>query len=166
MSQKIAPTDFDPKFGVKIGWANFLGHQSFDPIFGQKISIQIWMLKISIKGPLGIPTSPSPPPLRPVQTRGGRTSSPSGASIGFARPLLHRHWRGERGPLGQSLLKKNQWKKVFIKKRTKIMLGFKSFYSASATLSGIENIRMIQKGQINGQKPNQSAFENFVEMMA
>jgi len=54
----------------------------------------------------------------------------------------------------------------FIKKRIRIMLGFKSFYSASETLSGIENIRIIQKGQINGQKPNQSAFENFVELMA
>ena len=54
----------------------------------------------------------------------------------------------------------------FIKKRTRIMLGFKNFYSASETLSGIENVRIIQKGQINGQKPNQSAFENFVELMA
>jgi len=54
----------------------------------------------------------------------------------------------------------------FIKKRTRIMLGFKSFYSASETLSGIENIRIIQKGQIKGQKLNQSAFENFVELMA
>ena len=57
VSQKVAPTDFDPKFGVKIGWGNFLGHQIFDPIFGQKISIQIWMLKISIKGPLGFTKS-------------------------------------------------------------------------------------------------------------
>ncbi|NCQ66116.1 MAG: IS6 family transposase [Alphaproteobacteria bacterium] len=54
----------------------------------------------------------------------------------------------------------------FIKKRTRIMLGFKSFYSASETLSGIENIRIIQKGQIKGQKPKQSAFENLVELMA
>ena len=36
----------------------------------------------------------------------------------------------------------------FIKKRTRPMLGFKNFYSAKETLSGIENIRMIQKGQI------------------
>ncbi|MBL4707040.1 MAG: IS6 family transposase [Flavobacteriales bacterium] len=35
----------------------------------------------------------------------------------------------------------------FIKKRTRPMLGFKNFYSAAATLAGIENIRMIQKGQ-------------------
>jgi len=54
----------------------------------------------------------------------------------------------------------------FIKKRTKPMLGFKNFQSAKETISGIENIRIIQKGQINGQKPNQSAFENFVELMA
>jgi len=46
------------------------------------------------------------------------------------------------------------------------MLGFKNFQSAKETIAGIENIRIIQKGQINGQKPNQSAFENFVELMA
>ena len=34
----------------------------------------------------------------------------------------------------------------FIKKRTKPALGFKCFYSASATIGGIENVRMIQKG--------------------
>jgi transposase-like protein len=54
----------------------------------------------------------------------------------------------------------------FIKKRTRLMLGFKNFQSAKETIAGIENIRIIQKGQINGQKPNQSAFENFVELMA
>jgi transposase-like protein len=34
----------------------------------------------------------------------------------------------------------------FIRKRTRPTLGFKNFYAASATISGIENIRMIQKG--------------------
>ena len=34
----------------------------------------------------------------------------------------------------------------FIKKRTKPMLGFKSFRSAKITITGIENIRIIQKG--------------------
>ncbi len=38
----------------------------------------------------------------------------------------------------------------FIKKRTKPMLGFKNFQSAKITITGIENIRMIQKGQIIG----------------
>ncbi len=42
----------------------------------------------------------------------------------------------------------------FIKKRTRPMLGFKNFQSAKSTLSGIENIRMIQKGQIIGQDPS------------
>ena len=32
------------------------------------------------------------------------------------------------------------------------MLGFKSFDSAHKTISGIENIRIIQKGQILGQQ--------------
>ena len=54
----------------------------------------------------------------------------------------------------------------FIKKRTRPMLGFKNFHSAKATISGIENIRMIQKGQIIGQKPSQFAFSNFAALMA
>lgn len=54
----------------------------------------------------------------------------------------------------------------FIKKRTRPMLGFKNFYSAKATISGIENIRIIQKGQIIGQKAAQSAFSNFTALMA
>jgi transposase-like protein len=45
-------------------------------------------------------------------------------------------------------------------------LGFKNFYSAKETISGIENIRMIQKGQILGQKASQSSFLNFVNLMA
>lgn len=54
----------------------------------------------------------------------------------------------------------------FIKKRTKPTLGFKNFYSAKETISGIENIRMIQKGQMIGHKANQSSFNNFVNLMA
>lgn len=54
----------------------------------------------------------------------------------------------------------------FIKKRILPMLGFKNFHSASATLTGIENIRMIQKGQILGQHKNQNSFSNFAELMA
>ncbi len=38
----------------------------------------------------------------------------------------------------------------FIKKLIKPMLGFKSFHSAKITITGIENIRMIQKRQIIG----------------
>jgi transposase-like protein len=54
----------------------------------------------------------------------------------------------------------------FIKKRTRPTFGFKNFYSAKETISGIENIRMIQKGQIRDQNPAQSAFKNFVDLMA
>ncbi len=39
----------------------------------------------------------------------------------------------------------------FIKRITKPMLGFKDFYSASVTLSGIELVRMIRKGQMKDQ---------------
>ena len=54
----------------------------------------------------------------------------------------------------------------FIKKRTKPMLGFKSFHSAKITIAGIENIRMIQKGQIIGFNDNISSFDNFKIFMA
>ena len=53
----------------------------------------------------------------------------------------------------------------FIKKRTKPMLGFKGFRSAKITIAGIENIRMIQKGQIIGSNDNmwdsQTSFQHF-----
>ena len=54
----------------------------------------------------------------------------------------------------------------FIKKRTRPTLGFKNFYSAQATISGIENIRMIQKGQILGQTASQFSYLNFANLMA
>ncbi|MDG1437291.1 MAG: IS6 family transposase [Rickettsiaceae bacterium] len=54
----------------------------------------------------------------------------------------------------------------FIKKRTKPMLGFKSFASAKITLTGIENIRMIQKGQIVADDSHRYVFENFKMLMA
>ena len=49
----------------------------------------------------------------------------------------------------------------FIKKRVKPMLGFQSFKTAKTTLSGIENMRMIQKNQIIGADSGANAFENF-----
>jgi putative transposase len=54
----------------------------------------------------------------------------------------------------------------FIKKRTRPTLGFKNFYAAKETISGIENIRMIQKGQILGQSACQFSFNNFANLMA
>ena len=54
----------------------------------------------------------------------------------------------------------------FIKKRTKPTLGFKSFRSAKITITGIENIRIIQKGQIIGRNYKVSTFENFKMLMA
>jgi putative transposase len=54
----------------------------------------------------------------------------------------------------------------FIKKRTKPMLGFKNFQSAKITITGIENIRMIQKGQIVGSDSHLYAFDNFEMLMA
>ena len=54
----------------------------------------------------------------------------------------------------------------FIKKRTKPMLGFKSFRSARITITGIENVRIIQKGQIIGINDNATTFENFKMLMA
>ena len=54
----------------------------------------------------------------------------------------------------------------FIKKRTRPTLGFKNFHSAKVTIMGIENIRMIQKGQIIGQTASNFSFHNFVNLMA
>ena len=54
----------------------------------------------------------------------------------------------------------------FVKKRTRPTLGFKSFHSAKATIAGIENIRIIQKGQIFGHNPSLSTFQNFKTLMA
>ncbi len=54
----------------------------------------------------------------------------------------------------------------FIKKRTKPMLGFKSFHSAKITITGIENIRIIQKGQILGYNDRVTTFDNFKMLMA
>jgi len=54
----------------------------------------------------------------------------------------------------------------FIKKRTKPMLGFKSFRSAKITIIGIENIRIIQKRQLVGANDNLSTFENYKMLMA
>jgi len=54
----------------------------------------------------------------------------------------------------------------FIKKRTKPMLDFKSFRSAKITITGIESIRIIQKGQITGANYNLPTFENFKMLMA
>ena len=51
-------------------------------------------------------------------------------------------------------------------KRTRPMLGFKSFRSAKITIAGIERIHMIKKRQIVGANDNVSVFENFVTMMA
>jgi putative transposase len=46
------------------------------------------------------------------------------------------------------------------------MLGFQSFRSAIITISGIENIRIIQKGQIVGSNDYASTFDNFKMLMA
>ena len=47
----------------------------------------------------------------------------------------------------------------FIKRITRPMLGFKAFYSAAATLAGVEAAHMICKGQIGT-----SAFQKFVAL--
>ena len=51
----------------------------------------------------------------------------------------------------------------FIKRRTRPMLGFKSFWSARATLAGIELWRMLKKGQ---NKSSLSAWEQFYALAA
>ena len=51
----------------------------------------------------------------------------------------------------------------FIKRRTRPMLGFKSFWSAWATLAGIELWRMLKKGQNKSSLP---AWAQFCELAA
>jgi putative transposase len=52
-----------------------------------------------------------------------------------------------------------------IKRITKPMIGFKAFYSAEATLAGIELCRMLKKGQhVNSE--NTFAFEQFYALAA
>jgi transposase-like protein len=43
-----------------------------------------------------------------------------------------------------------------IKRIVKPMMGFKTFNSARKTLSGIEAMNMIRKGQVKGVKPGDS----------
>ncbi|MDD7973719.1 DDE-type integrase/transposase/recombinase, partial [Roseinatronobacter sp. HJB301] len=52
----------------------------------------------------------------------------------------------------------------FIKRITGRMLGFKAFYSASATLEGIETAHMIRKGQFDANGLN--AFQQFAQLAA
>ena len=46
------------------------------------------------------------------------------------------------------------------------MLGFKNFNSAKTTITGIENIRIIQKKQIIDANDDVSTFKNFAMLMA
>src|SRR3954467_12460534 len=52
----------------------------------------------------------------------------------------------------------------FIKWRIQNMLGFKSFESASRTLTGIEIVRMIKKGQVT--HPTASTYTTFCTLVA
>jgi putative transposase len=52
----------------------------------------------------------------------------------------------------------------FIKWRTQYMLGFKSFESASRTLTGIEIVRMIKKEQVIS--PIATAYKTFCSLAA
>ncbi|MFJ6322040.1 MULTISPECIES: IS6 family transposase [unclassified Rhizobium] len=52
----------------------------------------------------------------------------------------------------------------FIKRITRPMMGFKAFYSASATIAGIEVAHMIRKSQFTND--NRSPFQVFAELAA
>lgn len=49
----------------------------------------------------------------------------------------------------------------FIKRRTRLMLGFRAFASAAATLDGIEMMHIIRKGQLS---PGNCPFRQFSEL--
>jgi transposase-like protein len=50
----------------------------------------------------------------------------------------------------------------FIKKITKPMMEFKAFYSAQATIAGIETAHMIRKGQLSEE--NIPAYKQFIAL--
>jgi len=52
----------------------------------------------------------------------------------------------------------------FIKKITNPMMGFKAFYSAEATIAGIETAHMIRKGQLS--ENNIPAYKQFMDLAA
>ena len=54
----------------------------------------------------------------------------------------------------------------FIKKRTRITLGFKSFSSAAKTISGIEIIHMINKNQLNDNNEYKTSCDKFLSLVA
>jgi len=55
----------------------------------------------------------------------------------------------------------------FIKKRTKLTLGFKSIYGARQTIKGIEILHMIKKGQLKNNNDNyKTIFEQFFSLVA
>ena len=53
-----------------------------------------------------------------------------------------------------------------IKKRTRLMLGFKSFRSAAKTIAGIELLHMIKKGQLADNDNYNSDFDKFLSLAA
>ncbi|MFP3709903.1 DDE-type integrase/transposase/recombinase, partial [Paraburkholderia sp. SIMBA_009] len=53
-----------------------------------------------------------------------------------------------------------------IKRRTRPMLGFKSFRSARTLLGGIEVAHMIAKGQMKGDGARQTVAELFYSLAA
>lgn len=54
----------------------------------------------------------------------------------------------------------------FIKKKTRPMLGFKNFWSAMATIAGIEILHMIHKGQLIDGENYGSVFAQFASLAA
>jgi len=54
----------------------------------------------------------------------------------------------------------------FIKRLTRPMLGFKSFNAARRTLSLIETVHMIRKGQLSNTHKNVSCYGQFVSLLA
>lgn len=54
----------------------------------------------------------------------------------------------------------------FIKRLTRPMFGFKSFNAARRTLSLIETVHMIRKGQLSNANENLSCYGQFVSLLA
>ena len=54
----------------------------------------------------------------------------------------------------------------FIKRKTKLVMGFKNFYSAQKTLAGVELVRMLKKGQLRySSQSNKTPAEEFYALV-
>ena len=92
----------------------------------------------------------------------------SGSNLAALKSVNHTLIEAKKIEITQSRYLNNRVEQDhrFIKKRTRPMLGFKSFYCAQMTICGIEHIRIIQKRQILGADKGVYVFDNYSTLMS